>query len=118
MTWEDGYCDYPKPREHLDNISDDNYFDEVNEIYSSSCETNEFDGGGRGNPIGLAVADMSCRQYALGEGYYLVLYPYHYRTVYYYPLLSNGISCIYLYKICLQKYEIKYPCNFLLITSS
>ncbi|XP_059428336.1 transcription factor LHW-like isoform X2 [Corylus avellana] len=68
LTWEDGYCDYPKPREHLDNISDDNYFDDVNEIYSSCCETNERDGGGREYPIGLAVADMSCRQYALGEG--------------------------------------------------
>ncbi|XP_062168049.1 transcription factor EMB1444-like isoform X3 [Alnus glutinosa] len=68
LTWEDGYCDYPKPRESLDNISDDIHLEDVNEIYSSSCETNERDGGGRGYPIGLAVADMSCRQYALGEG--------------------------------------------------
>lgn len=68
LTWEDGYYDYPKPREPLDNIVDEIYFDDVNEIYSSSFETNERDGGGRGYPIGLAVADMSCRQYRLGEG--------------------------------------------------
>jgi len=113
LTWEDGYCDYPKPREPLDSISDDIYLEDVNEIYSSSCETNERDGGGRGYPIGLAVADMSCRQYALGEGYYLVLYPYHYRTVYYLLVFALQWNCMNIsIQICLQKYEIKYPCIF------
>ncbi len=52
----------------MENMSDDIYFKVVNEICSSSCETYTCDGGPGGHPIGLAVADMSCLQYAMGEG--------------------------------------------------
>lgn len=71
MTWEDGYCDYPKPIEPVENISDDIYFKVVNEIWSSSCETNTCGDGSGGYPIGLAVNDMSCLHYPMGEGYNL-----------------------------------------------
>uniref|UniRef100_A0A7N2M5B8 BHLH domain-containing protein n=1 Tax=Quercus lobata TaxID=97700 RepID=A0A7N2M5B8_QUELO len=68
LTWEDGYCDYPKPIEPVENISDDIYFKVVNEIWSSSCETNTCNDGSGGYPIGLAVNDMSCHHYPMGEG--------------------------------------------------
>ncbi|KAF3966340.1 hypothetical protein CMV_009548 [Castanea mollissima] len=68
LTWEDGYCDYPKPIEPVENISDDIYFKVVNEIWSSSCETNTCGDGSGGYPIGLAVNDMSCLHYPMGEG--------------------------------------------------
>ena len=111
MTWEDGYGDYPKPIEPVENISDDIYFKVVNEIWSSSCETNTCNDGSGGYPIGLAVNDMSCHHYPMGEGYTLVLYPYHYMfTTCLYP--PNGIIYLYLYKMCLQNYEIEYPCKF------
>lgn len=57
----------------MENMSDDICFEDDNEIFSSTCETNVVDGAGLGYQIGLALADMSFRQYAMGEGYYLVL---------------------------------------------
>lgn len=60
-------------------MSDDIDYEDVNEIFST-CEMMGDDGGitGMGYPFGLALASMSSRQYAMGEGYYyLELFPYH-----------------------------------------
>ncbi|KAK9289462.1 hypothetical protein L1049_007617 [Liquidambar formosana] len=64
LTWEDGYCDYPNSREAMGSVSDDIFSNGMNEY----CDTSINDGSCGGYPIGLAVSDMSCLQYALGEG--------------------------------------------------
>lgn len=75
FSWEDGYLAYPKSTEPVKNIPDDIYFEGMNEIFSSASEMNIGDDGVMEYQIGRAVADMSCHQYAMGEGYYLVLFP-------------------------------------------
>lgn len=67
LTWEDGYCDYPNPREPVESISDDIYSNNANDISSLNCEIDGFNGS-YGYPVELAVANMSCLQYAFGEG--------------------------------------------------
>ncbi|XP_034693889.1 transcription factor EMB1444-like isoform X1 [Vitis riparia] len=67
LTWEDGYCDYPNPREPVESISDDIYLNNANDISSLNCEIDGFNGSYR-YPVELAVANMSCLQYAFGEG--------------------------------------------------
>ncbi|XVF76672.1 hypothetical protein PTKIN_Ptkin13bG0285600 [Pterospermum kingtungense] len=66
LTWEDGYCVYPIPRESAESISSDVYSN--SEIILSHLETSIDDGCFGGYPIGLVVANMSHVKYALGEG--------------------------------------------------
>lgn len=68
LSWEDGYCDHPKPRGPLGIMSEDIYCNGANELFSTCSETSEGDGGFEGYSIGLLVANMSHLQYALGEG--------------------------------------------------
>ncbi|XP_030480781.1 transcription factor bHLH155 isoform X1 [Cannabis sativa] len=65
LTWEDGYCDITKPAERK---SDDSYFNGTEALSFSGFEITMRDIGSRGCPIELAVANLSCLQYALGEG--------------------------------------------------
>ncbi|KAF8397416.1 hypothetical protein HHK36_016332 [Tetracentron sinense] len=73
LTWEDGYCDPPKPRESVESISDGIYFNETNENFPLGFEASTCNGSSAGYPIELAVANMSCLLYSLGEGYAYVL---------------------------------------------
>ncbi|XVF08148.1 hypothetical protein REPUB_Repub06bG0201000 [Reevesia pubescens] len=66
LTWEDGYCVYPIPRESVESISSDVYSN--NEIIPSHFETSIDDGCFGGYPIGLVVSNMSHLIYAWGEG--------------------------------------------------
>ncbi|KAF4377414.1 hypothetical protein F8388_013760 [Cannabis sativa] len=66
LTWEDGYCDITKPAERK---SDDSYFNGTKALSFSGFEITMRDIGSRGCPIELAVANLSCLQYALGEVY-------------------------------------------------
>ncbi|GKV05894.1 hypothetical protein SLEP1_g17844 [Rubroshorea leprosula] len=68
LTWEDGYCVYPGPREPVESMSYGIYSNHASDIISSCCESNFLDGGLGGYPIGLLVANMSNLQYAWGEG--------------------------------------------------
>ncbi|KAA0044115.1 transcription factor bHLH155-like protein [Cucumis melo var. makuwa] len=66
LTWEDGYCNYPKVEKHTGNME---YrmirgFDHVTSYYG----TNIYDGDSGSCSVEPAVADMFCLQYALGEG--------------------------------------------------
>uniref|UniRef100_A0A803PL96 Uncharacterized protein n=1 Tax=Cannabis sativa TaxID=3483 RepID=A0A803PL96_CANSA len=61
---EDGYCDITKPAERK---SDDSYFNGTKALSFSGFEITMRDIGSRGCPIELAVANLSCLQYALGE---------------------------------------------------
>nr|WKE35245.1 basic helix-loop-helix family protein [Rosa persica] len=65
LSWEDGYCHQPKPRETVDRATDNIYFGEANEISFKKRATCIHEGG---SPIGLAVADMSHLQYTFGKG--------------------------------------------------
>ncbi|XP_077232791.1 transcription factor LHW-like isoform X2 [Tasmannia lanceolata] len=65
LTWEDGYCDYPKPR---DTLSDNICFNDTTGVLSFCCEIGAHSGSSAGYSIGLAVANMSCLLYSLGEG--------------------------------------------------
>ena len=67
MTWEDGYCAYPKPTEPVEIISDDISLNNEKDISPLHCEIDGSDGCFR-YPMELAVANMSCLQYAIGEG--------------------------------------------------
>ncbi|KAF4398280.1 hypothetical protein G4B88_007559 [Cannabis sativa] len=60
----DGYCDITKPAERK---SDDSYFNGTKALSFSGFEITMRDIGSRGCPIELAVANLSCLQYALGE---------------------------------------------------
>lgn len=73
LSWEDGYCDHLKPREPPGIMSEDIYHNGANELFSTRSETSAGDGGFEGYSIGLVLANMSHLQYALGEGYILVL---------------------------------------------
>lgn len=75
MGWEDGYWACPKTTELVENIPGDIYFKGVNEIYSLASKMNIGDDDVMEYRIGRALADMSCHQYAMGDGYYLVLFP-------------------------------------------
>ncbi|XP_040372140.1 transcription factor bHLH155 isoform X2 [Rosa chinensis] len=68
LSWEDGYCHQPKPRETVDRATDSIYFGEANEISFKKCATGMHEGGSAGYPIGLAVADMSHLHYTFGKG--------------------------------------------------
>ncbi|XP_050380214.1 transcription factor EMB1444-like [Argentina anserina] len=68
LRWEDGYCHQPKPRETVDDATDNFYFGETNEITFKKCATRIPDHGSTGYSIGLAVADMSHIQYTFGKG--------------------------------------------------
>uniref|UniRef100_A0A5B6Z4C3 Putative transcription factor LHW n=1 Tax=Davidia involucrata TaxID=16924 RepID=A0A5B6Z4C3_DAVIN len=68
LTWEDGCCACPKLTESMESILDDICFKGLDGIFPSSCESSIHDGNLGEYPIGLAVADMSRVQYALGKG--------------------------------------------------
>ncbi|GAV76548.1 bHLH-MYC_N domain-containing protein [Cephalotus follicularis] len=67
LTWEDGYCDYQKPRELMESLSGGIIRSDANETFSSHRGSMP-DGGFGEYPIGLEIADMSRLQYTLGEG--------------------------------------------------
>ncbi|XP_038998694.1 transcription factor EMB1444-like isoform X2 [Hibiscus syriacus] len=67
LTWEDGYCVYPIPRESVESISADVYSN--SEINTSHLEMSIPHGCFGGYPIDLLVARMSHLQYAWGEGF-------------------------------------------------
>lgn len=69
LTWEDGYCDYPQPRDSAQHLSDNVCFNDTSRSLGFDHEINMHDGSSEGYSIGLAVANMSCLMYALGEGY-------------------------------------------------
>ncbi|OVA17786.1 Myc-type [Macleaya cordata] len=68
LTWEDGYCDYPKARSFVESKSENVCFSETARVASSHCEISTYGGSCDGYPMGLAVASMSCLLYSLGEG--------------------------------------------------
>ncbi|XP_022983324.1 transcription factor EMB1444-like isoform X1 [Cucurbita maxima] len=61
LTWEDGYCNYSKLENHMGRTTDGMIKDRDEHVSSYY--------GDSGNcSVDPAVADMFCRQYALGEG--------------------------------------------------
>ncbi|KAG6640093.1 hypothetical protein I3843_10G139500 [Carya illinoinensis] len=68
LGWEDGYWACPKTTELVENIPGDIYFKGVNEIYSLASKMNIGDDDVMEYRIGRALADMSCHQYAMGDG--------------------------------------------------
>ncbi|KAA8518944.1 hypothetical protein F0562_016282 [Nyssa sinensis] len=68
LTWEDGYCACPKLTQSMESILDDICFNGSDGIFSSSCESSIHEDNLGESSIGLAVADLSRLQYALGEG--------------------------------------------------
>eukprot|EP00262_Sarcandra_glabra_P013053 TRINITY_DN3526_c2_g2_i1.p1 TRINITY_DN3526_c2_g2~~TRINITY_DN3526_c2_g2_i1.p1 ORF type:complete len:780 (-),score=123.66 TRINITY_DN3526_c2_g2_i1:1182-3521(-) len=68
LTWEDGYCDYSKPRDSVENMPDEKCFNDRTGIISFGCELDSSNGSSVGCPIALALANMSCLLYSLGEG--------------------------------------------------
>ncbi|KAM1525246.1 hypothetical protein COP2_009943 [Malus domestica] len=68
LSWEDGYCHHPNPRETVEHASDDIYFSDANQMHFKDFATSIHDGGSAGYPIGLAVADMVHLQYTFGKG--------------------------------------------------
>ncbi|GLT75842.1 hypothetical protein SLA2020_475360 [Shorea laevis] len=68
LTWEDGYCVYPGPREPTESMSYGIYSSHTGDIISSYCESSIHDSGLGEYPIGLLVANMSHLHYAWGEG--------------------------------------------------
>ncbi|KAF9599429.1 hypothetical protein IFM89_037195 [Coptis chinensis] len=69
LNWEDGYCNYSKPRDFVESMSDILHNIETNGLTSFDCENDVSDGISAGYPVGLAVASMSCLLYSLGEGF-------------------------------------------------
>ncbi|KAG7017271.1 Transcription factor EMB-like protein, partial [Cucurbita argyrosperma subsp. argyrosperma] len=62
LTWEDGYCNYSELENHMGHTTDYGMIKDRDEHVSSYY-------GDSGNcSVDPAVADMFCRQYALGEG--------------------------------------------------
>lgn len=68
LTWEDGYCVYPGPRQPAGNISYGIYSSQTSDITSQSFQSSIGDGGLGGYPIALLVASMSQLHYAWDEG--------------------------------------------------
>ncbi|OAY41362.1 transcription factor LHW isoform X2 [Manihot esculenta] len=62
LSWEDGYFNYPKPREFVESCKG------ATDIFSPQFETNTSSSSMEDYPVELLVADMSHLQYALGEG--------------------------------------------------
>ncbi|KAF5192393.1 Transcription factor bhlh isoform x1 [Thalictrum thalictroides] len=69
LTWEDGYCNYPKPRQYVEGNSDNVHLGEIDGVASFDYEIDVANGSSAGYPLGLAVVSMSCALYSLGEGY-------------------------------------------------
>uniref|UniRef100_A0A1D1ZAX9 Putative basic helix-loop-helix protein At1g06150 n=1 Tax=Anthurium amnicola TaxID=1678845 RepID=A0A1D1ZAX9_9ARAE len=67
LTWEDGYCVPPKPGDAMEDTSQNGLFNAETGIISFSREM-DADGSSAGCPIELAVGNMSCHLYSLGEG--------------------------------------------------
>lgn len=99
LGWEDGYCDHPKPRGPLGIMSEDIYCNGANELFSTCSETSQGDGGFEGYSIGLVVANMSHLQYALGEGYILVLDLYNSYSSFVIPVKFGPLKVISLYML-------------------
>ena len=73
LTFEDGYFDYLKLQQSCSNVTRDGYpghEDVINFIFRKKVLGREFNGC----PIEFGLDYLSCRQYALGEGYDLVLH--------------------------------------------
>ncbi|KAK4796000.1 hypothetical protein SAY86_028326 [Trapa natans] len=68
LSWEDGYCNQPKPRTPAENSLDTLYFDESSEITFFNNETGLICGSASQYPTELLMADMSCLQHTMGEG--------------------------------------------------
>ncbi|KAJ9185254.1 hypothetical protein P3X46_004909 [Hevea brasiliensis] len=68
LTWEDGYFNYPKPRELVESITNVGYCKGATDMFSPQLETNTSNGSLEDYPVGLLAADMSHLHYALGEG--------------------------------------------------
>ncbi|XP_065852755.1 transcription factor LHW-like [Euphorbia lathyris] len=68
LSWEDGYFNYPTTRKFEETVSDDVCCKDASYIISPDFETNISSGNSEDYSIGLLAADMSCLQYALGEG--------------------------------------------------
>ncbi|XVF55208.1 hypothetical protein PTKIN_Ptkin06aG0018400 [Pterospermum kingtungense] len=66
LTWEDGYCVYPMPRESMESFSTD--VCSIGEIIPSQFGTSIDDDCFEGYPISLVVASMLNLKYAWGEG--------------------------------------------------
>lgn len=64
LAWEDGYCVPSKPR-----VAWNEYFNGEGGLISFSSGMTELDESSTGCPIELAVANMSCHLYSLGQGY-------------------------------------------------
>lgn len=68
LTWEDGYCDYHQPRDSEQHFLENFCFNDTSRSISFDHEINTHDISSEAYSIGLAVANMSCLTYALGEG--------------------------------------------------
>ncbi|XP_058109495.1 transcription factor EMB1444-like isoform X2 [Magnolia sinica] len=64
LTWEDAYCDFPKPRDTVQHLPDNVCFNDT----TFGSEIDERSLTSAAYSIGLAVVNMSCLLYALGEG--------------------------------------------------
>ncbi|KAL5991747.1 hypothetical protein ACLOJK_012658 [Asimina triloba] len=68
LAWEDAYCDYPKPKDTMQHLSDNVSFKDMTGIISFGNQMDESNVTSAAYGIRLAVANMSCLLYALGEG--------------------------------------------------
>lgn len=68
LTWEDGYFDYPKPREPAQSISENIFCSDGGCILSPLSEVSSSIRSSGECRIGLVVADMLNLWYAFGEG--------------------------------------------------
>ncbi|CAM8930159.1 unnamed protein product [Rhodiola kirilowii] len=66
LIWEDGYCDNLKPRQLLENISGNDYVYHTQKHFSPGCGIGIHTSNGC--PIELALSDMACVHYVMGEG--------------------------------------------------
>lgn len=77
LSWEEGFINQPKPRMLMDNFSCIPNFNGTNNMYPFDDESSLIYGYPNQYQTGHIVADMSCLQYAMGEGYAYVLESLH-----------------------------------------
>ncbi|KAF7845457.1 transcription factor EMB1444-like isoform X1 [Senna tora] len=65
LSWEDGYCNYQKENEAVESMHCDITFEDSNDLFSSSIESN---GASEAFSLRLLMTEMSNLKYSLGEG--------------------------------------------------
>ncbi|KAL3839488.1 hypothetical protein ACJIZ3_024079 [Penstemon smallii] len=67
LVWEDGFCDIPKPRNPMVCSIEGFFMENSNTILSSDFIPSVLDGN-PGDPVGLAVTEMSSASHVVGNG--------------------------------------------------